>query len=164
MEHQTNESELQEKLLQQNRIMQINQGVLFCYNEDAEKMPVGVINNFIFDDLKTLHFSSDFFPVTEEAWDVFAAELHCYRKGLPFSFVLHGIVSVRYHEPYLIRFTIMQTDYFELQATKTGNSFEPLSLLLKPYKFMYQKSSEIISHTFKRKDAIHPLNHVAGNS
>ena len=158
MEHQPDHPDYQEKILQ------LNQGVLFCYNEDSEKIPVGVISGFIFDDPQALHFSSDFFPVTEEAWDVFAAELHCYKKGLPYSFVLHGIASVHDAASYLIRFTIMQTDFFEVKTSKTGNGFEPLSLLLKPYKYVYQKSSEILQHTFKRKTGVHPLNEVQRNS
>ncbi len=157
MEHQSEQPDYREKILQ------LNQGVLFCFNEDSEKMPVGVINGFVFEDHQTMHFSSDFFPITEEAWNVFAAELHCHKKGEPFSFVLHGIASVNDADSYSISFTIMQTDYFELQQSKTHGSFEPLSLLIRPYKYVYQKSAEILQHTFKRKADEHALNEIPRN-
>ena len=145
MEHQPDQPDYHEKILQ------LNQGVLFCFNEDGEKMPVGVINNFVFEDAQNLHFNSDFFPLMQEAQNIFAAELHCYKKGIPFSLVLHGVASVKDENNYLIRFSIMQADYFELHSVKTNNGFEPFALLLKPYKYVYQKGSEIFSHTFKKK-------------
>src|SRR5689334_23156122 len=94
-------------------VPQLNQGIFFCYNESSEKLPVSMVSDFSFKDDNTLIFTINYFPLTEQVWRVFAAELHLYKKGVPFSLVLHGIAIISDAKNNLVQFTIQTVEYFE---------------------------------------------------
>lgn len=134
------------------RVKQLDQAIFYCYNESSQRLPVSSrLNGFFFRDEKTLIFNTNYFPVTENAWNVFAAELHFYKKGIPGSLILHGIAVIDNMESGSVQFNIQHAEYFDYPGFKNDTL---LSLLLKPYTYFYRKSAELLQHTFKRKDAI----------
>lgn len=142
-------------------VLELNQGIFFCYNESSEKLPVSMVKGFTFKDYNTVTFAINYFPLTEQVWNVFAAELHLYKKGVPFSIVLHGIATISDVENNLVQFTIHNAEYFEqLIISDSG----VLSSLFKPYVYFYRKSSELLSHTFSRKILSNALNKFSSNN
>lgn len=129
-------------------VSKLNQAIFYCYNESSERLPVNIVRGFNFKNEKTLCFTINYFPLTEKIWDVFAAELHFYKKGMPFSVVLHGIAVVSDVQNSIVEFNIQNVEYFE-QGDIADNHF--LSYLLKPYLDFYRKSSELFSATFSKK-------------
>jgi hypothetical protein len=142
-------------------VPELNQGIFFCYNESSEKLPVSMVTVFTFKDHHTVTFAINYFPLTEQVWNVFAAELHLYKKGIPFSIVLHGIAIISDAENNLVQFTIHNAEYFE-QIIISDSSM--LSSLFKPYIYFYRKSSELLSHTFSRKILSNALNKFSSNN
>jgi hypothetical protein len=128
-------------------VPKLNQGIFFCFNESSERLPVSMVKGFSFNDHNTLTFSINYFPLTEQIWNVFAAEMHLYKKGIPFSIVLHGIAMISDVQNSLVQFTIQKAEYFEQPVISDG----VLSTLFKPYMYFYRKGSELLSHTFSKK-------------
>ena len=134
-----------------NKVHALNQAIFYCYNSSSQRIPVGMIYDFTFKDDDTLLFYVKYFPVTEMCWDSFAAELHFYKKGIPNSFVLHGVAVVTNNSLNAVSFTIHDAVYANEQAQVTGKNL--LSTLFKPYIAFYRKSSELLLHSFKKKTA-----------
>ena len=135
-------------------VSKLNQAIFYCYNESSERLPVNIVHDFNFKNNKTVCFTINYFPLTEKIWDVFAAELHFYKKGMPFSVVLHGIAIVSDVENSLVEFNIQNAEYFE-QGDVADNHF--LSSLIRPYLDFYRKGSELFSATFSRKSLVNVL-------
>src|SRR5215471_1824675 len=120
-------------------VHKLNQAIFYCYNESSERLPVGMINGFSFRNDYTLSFCTSYFPPTEEVWNVFAAELHFYKKGIPFSVVLYGVAIINDVKNNLVQFSIQNAEYFGFENEATDKDF--LSSLFKPYIYFYRKSS-----------------------
>lgn len=134
------------------RVKQLDQAIFYCYNESSQRLPVSSrLNGFFFLDDKTLIFYTTHFPIIENTWNVFAAELHFYKKGIANSLILHGIAVIDSVESGCVQFNIQHAEYFEYPGLKNDSL---LSILLKPYTYFYRKSSALLLHTFKRKDAL----------
>lgn len=133
------------------RVQQLNQAMFYCYNESSDRLPVSRVVGFTFGDDKTLHFKTNYFPVTENAWNVFAAELHFYKKGIQQSLVLHGVAVIDLANDGLVQFSIKDASYFQQYASQKDKGL--FSSLFKPYIYFYKKSSELFQHTFRRKNA-----------
>ena len=132
------------------KVQQLNQAIFYCYNESSERMPVSRVSGFTFKDDGTLHFNTNYFPVTGDAWNIYAAELHFYRKGATGSLILYGVAAVDPEQSGFIQFCIKDATYFEYPSI-SDKSF--LSSLFKPYIHFCRKGSELLLHTFKRKPA-----------
>jgi hypothetical protein len=132
-------------------VHKLSQAIFYCYNESSERLPVGMVNGFTFKNNYTLSFRITYFPPTEQLWNVFAAELHFYKKGFPFSVVLYGVAIISDAENNLVQFTIQNAEYFGFEDEWTDKDF--LSSLFKPYIYFYRKSSELLSHSFSRLSA-----------
>ncbi len=141
---------------------QLGQAMFYCYNESSERLPVSRLTGFTFLDEQTLFFQTDYFPVTDNNWNVFAAELHFYKKGMPYSFVLHGIAAIDGLENGRVQFSIKQAEYFENPLLRPDKSL--LSSLARPYIYFYKKSSELLLHTFKRKVTPAGFNKISANA
>src|SRR6476620_9628990 len=85
-------------------VHKLSQAIFYCYNESSERLAVGMINGFTFKNDCTLSFSITYFPPTEQIWNVFGAELHFYKKGIPFSVVLYGVASISDKKKNLVQF------------------------------------------------------------
>src|SRR4051812_24286312 len=136
-------------------VHKLSQAIFYCYNESSERLPVGMVNGFTFKNNCTLSFRITYSPPTEQLWDVFAGELHFYKKGFPFSVVLYGVAIISDAENNLVQFTIKNVEYFAFVDEWTNKDF--LSSLFKPYIYFYRRSSEFISHSFMRKGITNTL-------
>lgn len=85
--------------------------VFYCINESSQKMPVGVVRDFSLTD-NILEFSLTNFPVLEHCWNIFAAELHFYKKGLPFKMIAHGTAWFANENELTVKFKIIHTEHF----------------------------------------------------
>jgi len=132
-----------------NKVHALNQAIFYCYNSSSQRIPVGMIYDFTFKDDDTLLFNAKYFPVTEMYWDSFAAELHFYKKGIPGSFVLHGVAVVNNNSLNAVTFTIHDAVYANERAKISRKKL--MANLFKPYMDFYRKSSELLLHPFKRK-------------
>ncbi len=141
---------------------QLGQAMFYCYNESSERLPVSRLSGFTFEDEQTLFFHTDYFPVTDNNWNVFAAELHFYKKGMPNSLILHGIAAIDNLENGHVQFSIKQAEYFENPLLRTDKSL--LSSLVRPYIYFYRKSSELLQNTFKRKGTTGSFNKLSANA
>jgi len=130
-------------------VHKLSQAIFYCYKESSERLPVGMINGFTFKNECTLSFRITYFPPAERIWDVFAAELHFYKKGIPFSAVLYGVATISDPKNNLVQFTIQNAEYFGFEDELTDKDF--LSSLFKPYVYFYRKSSELLSHSFIKR-------------
>lgn len=99
-----------------NRIHAIGQAVFYCQNESSQKIPVCVVTDAFFSANDTIEFSASRFPLMENDWNIFGGELDFYKKGLPFSYKLHGIAIVKSVQPLTIQFKIKQTEYTGTEA------------------------------------------------
>jgi len=143
-------------------VHQLSQAIFYCYNESSERLPVGMVNGFTFKNDCTLSFHITYFPPTEQLWNVFAAELHFYKKGFPFSVVLYGVAIISDVFNNRVQFSIQNAEYFGLDDEMTDKDF--LSSLFKPYIYFYRKSSELLSHSFIRKGKANALSRVPANA
>jgi hypothetical protein len=141
--HQTNQPDYLKK------IKELDQATFFCFNESSHKLPVAIVRHLDFDDEKTLHFESNYFPLVEKTWDVFAAELHCYKKGMPYSFVLHGVAVISDFGSRRITFTIQHVESFDPTAEEE-NRQTILTMFTKPYKYIAHVSTSIINAFWKK--------------
>src|SRR5438046_2997344 len=121
-------------------VHKLSQAIFYCYNESSERLPVGIVNGFAFKNDYTLSFRVIYFPLTEQLGNVFAAELHFYKKSLPFSVVLYGVAIIGDTKNNLVQFTIQNAEYFRFEDEWTDKDF--LSFLFKPYIYFYRKSSK----------------------
>src|SRR5207237_406820 len=83
-----------------------------CYNESSERLPVGMVKDFMFKNNNTLCFNVTYFPPTEQVWNIFAAELHFYKKGIPFSVVLNGVAIIVDARNNFVYFCIQNSEFF----------------------------------------------------
>jgi len=153
MEHQATQNDL---LL--TRVKEIDQATFFCFNESSQKLPVAIVKHLDFENDTTLHFNSSYLPLTEQSWNIFGGELHCYKKGMPYSFVLHGI-AVSDVAGGRITFTIKYIESCGALNVQENNQ-SVLSMLTWPYRYMVQKSAALIG-SFKKKEPLMPLNNAA---
>lgn len=141
--HQTNQNDYLRK------IKELDQATFFCFNESSQKLPVAIVRHLDFDDENTLHFDCSYFPLVENTWDVFAAELHCYKKGMPYSFVLHGVALIADLSSRRISFTIQNVESFDPTAEEE-NKQTILTMITRPYKYIAQVSTSLINAFWKR--------------
>ena len=151
MEHQSAEN------IQLTKIKEIGQATFFCFNESSQKLPVAIVKHLDFENDTTIRFNCTYIPLTEQPWDIFGAELHCYKKGMPYSFVLHGI-AISDVAAGQITFTIKYIESFgEINVEENNQSM--LAMLAWPVKYFSQKSAAFIS-AFRKKEVL-PLNNAA---
>jgi len=141
-----------------NKVKEIDQATFFCYNESSQKLPVAILKHLDFENDTTISFTSTYLPLTEQSWNVFAGELRCYKKGMPFSFVLHGI-AVSDIAAGRITFTVQFIESFGVINVEENNQ-SVLAMLTWPYRFVVQKSASFIG-SFKKKEPLMPVNNAA---
>ena len=70
-------------------------------------MAVGVVSNVKIVNNSTLEFSVSHFPVLENIWNVFGAELYFYKKGVPFSMNIHGTAWFNNNNEFTVQFKVL---------------------------------------------------------
>lgn len=134
-----------------HKILQLNQGIFYSLNETGKRLPVNRIMEIEVLNNHTLLFYSNYFPITEKAWNIFAAELYLFKKGIPYSMDLKGIGIIADAQLGLVEFQIQDVLYFEHPK---GEKRSLLYTLFQPYNYIYKKSFEIIHKTGHKKVAI----------
>ena len=104
------ENNLPDSLL--TKIQQFDNAVFYCINSSSQRLPVGMVRKVSVIGENKLEFSLTHFPVLENSWNVFAAELHFYQKGLYFNMDLHGTAWFVSPNDLTVQFNVIQTDYF----------------------------------------------------
>ena len=156
MEHQT------ELPAYFDKVIKMDQALFYFYNEINEKLPVSILRGFIFKDENTLQFKTNFFPVTELAWNVVAAELDFFRKGIPYSLKMQGVAIINFTDQSIVEFHIKEVEYFD--QPRAYNEKGILISLFKPYMSLYRKSTELLHHTFKKKNTAISMNNISANA
>lgn len=110
-----------------NKISRFDNAVFYCINEDSYRIPVAVVNNFSLSGEKILEFNLNNFPVLEQSWNVFAAELHFYKKGLSFNMHLHGTAWLANQNELTVQFKILHAEYFGREEIKSYSIQESLT-------------------------------------
>jgi len=110
------ENNLPESFL--TKIQQFNNAVFYCINSASQRQAVGLVRKVSVIAENKLEFSVSHFPVLENSWNVFAAELHFYQKGLPFSMDVYGTAWFVSQNDLTVQFNVLQTDYFWRPETK----------------------------------------------
>lgn len=131
------------------KVQQMQQAIFYCYDASSKRLPVSIISNFNFKDDQTLLFATRYFPVTETAWNSFAAELHFHKKGLAESVILHGVAVIDHKSQGNVLFSIHHAEYAGEQTESADKGL--LSSLFKPYIYFYRKSSELLMYPFRKK-------------
>lgn len=98
---------------------QIQQAMFYCFDDNSNKIPVGLVNPAEFPDDNTIEFSVSYFPVIDIQWNLFSAELQFYKKEFPFSLILHGVASFSNKGSAMVCFTLQRADYFEKAGMST---------------------------------------------
>ncbi len=109
------------------KFSQFENAVFYCINESSKKLPVGVVRNFSFLSDNRLEFSLTNFPVLEQNWNVFAAELHFYKKGLSYNITVHGTAWFVNDNDLTVQFKILHTEYFGKPEIKSYSLQDSLS-------------------------------------
>jgi hypothetical protein len=143
-------------------VHKLSQAIFYCYNESSQRLPVGMVNGFTFKNNSMLSFSVTYFPPTEQVWNIFAGELHFYKKGTPFSVILYGVAIISDTENNLVQFSIQNAEYFGFEDEGTDKDF--LSSLFKPYVYFYRKSSKLLSRSFTKKGIANVLSRSSVNA
>ena len=152
--HHTNQTDYLRK------IKELDQATFFCFNESSQKLPVAIIRHMDFMDDNTIYFDCNYFPLVEKTWDVFAAELHCYKKGMPYSFVLHGVAIMSDLATRRVTFTIQHVESFDPTAEEE-NRVTLFTVIAKPYKYIAQMGSSLISNIWKKEGDMHHIGNAA---
>ena len=131
----------------------LGQAMFYFYNSAGLKIPVCIIREFNFVSDDTLCFNISSFPLTENAWNIFAAELQMHKKALPYSIEFSGVASLQHqHERLFIEFKVRNVHVFEEDASSADGI---LPFLIKSSLQLYKKGSDFLQQTlsFKRKDS-----------
>ena len=94
------------------KIQQFDNAVFYCINSSSQRLPVGIVRGISVIGENKLEFSVSHFPVLENSWNVFAAELRLYKKGLPFNMDVYGTAWFVDQNDLTVQFNVLQTDYF----------------------------------------------------
>lgn len=102
------------------KISQFDNAVFYCINSSSERVPVGMVKNISLLADNRLEFEISHFPILETNWNVFAAELHLYKKGLSFNMNLHGTAWFVNQNELKVQFKVLYEECFGNPETKTS--------------------------------------------
>lgn len=74
------------------KITELQQAMLYVYDEADHKLPVSLLHHFDVDAAGNLLFQTHRLPITAGDTQQFAAELHFYQKGIPYNVRLFGSI------------------------------------------------------------------------
>src|ERR1043166_6138182 len=95
-----------------SRIQDFNYAVFYCINSASQRLPVGMVRNILVLPDNKLEFTLSHFPVLENSWNVFAAEMHFYQKGLSFSMDLFGTAWFVSQDELTVQFKLAHAECF----------------------------------------------------
>ena len=102
------------------KILCFDNAVFYCLNDSSQRVLVGVVNNISLLIDNKIEFELSHFPVLENNWNVFAAELHLYKKGLSFNMTLHGTAWFVNPNELKMHFKVLHEECFGQIETKVS--------------------------------------------
>ena len=84
--------------------------VFYCINQSSERIPVSVVHDVSLLPDKRLEFSLSHFPVLENMWNVFPAELYFYKKGISFNMNIHGTDWFKNDDDLTVQFKVLYVE------------------------------------------------------
>ncbi|SFP82241.1 hypothetical protein [Parafilimonas terrae] len=108
-------------------ISRFEHAVFYCINQSSERMAVGVVSNVKIVNNSTLEFSVSHFPVLENIWNVFGAELYFYKKGVPFSMNIHGTAWFNNNNEFTVQFKVLYIESAGMPDVKEYSLQETLT-------------------------------------
>lgn len=114
-------------------------GFFYCINQSSERIPVGVVSNVkkVADNI--FEFSLSHFPVLENTWNVFGAELYFYRKGITFNLNIHGTAWFTNSDELTVQFKALYVESAGLQDVKEYSIQETLSGFLSNTSLFFKR-------------------------
>lgn len=109
------------------RISLFENAVFYCVNSSSQNIPVGVVRNVSITQDNLLEFKLSHFPVLENCWNVFAGELHFYKKGLPFNLKVHGTAWFACKDELTVQFKVLHIECFGEPEEKHASLQEALA-------------------------------------
>ena len=112
-----------ESYLHENNLAKISQfdnAVFYCINSSSQRVPVGMAKNIRLLADNKIEFEVSHFPVLENNWNVFAAELHLYKKGLSFNMTLHGTAWFINQNELKVQFKVLYEECFGQIETRVS--------------------------------------------
>jgi len=94
------------------KILCFDNAVFYCLNDSSQRVLVGVVNNISLLIDNKIEFELSHFPVLENNWNIFPAELHLYKKGLSFNMKLHGTAWFVNQNELKMQFKILHEECF----------------------------------------------------
>jgi hypothetical protein len=84
----------------------------YCINSSSKRVPVGFVRDVSVLPDNNLQFTLSHFPVLENGWNVFAAEMHFYKKGLTFNINLHGTAWFTEKDDLTVQLKVLHIETF----------------------------------------------------
>lgn len=95
-----------------DKISCFDNAIFYCVNEASERLPVSVVKNVAVLNNNLLEFTTSRFPVLENSWNIFAAELHFYKKGVSFNLNVHGTAWFTNNNDLTVQFKVLHLESF----------------------------------------------------
>ncbi|MBV9961051.1 MAG: hypothetical protein JO072_02285 [Parafilimonas sp.] len=121
------------------KISQFDNAVFYCMNASSERIPVGVISNVAILPDNKLEFTVSHFPVLENSWNVFAAELHFYKKGLPFNLRVHGTAWFTSKDDLTVQFNTLHVESFGQPEERAYSLQETIAEIFSTTSLFFKK-------------------------
>lgn len=131
----------------------LGQAMFYFYNSTGVKLPVCIIREFNFVSDDTLYFDITSFPLTENTWNIFAAELQMHKKNVPYSIEFSGIASLHHFQDNMfVEFKVKHVHIFGAEGILTDRL---LPLIIKSSIQLYKRSTDFLQQNlfFKRKNS-----------
>lgn len=122
-----------------DKVSHFDNAVFYCMNASSERVPVGVISNITSLADNKLEFTVSHFPVLENSWNVFAAELHFYKKGLPFNMKVHGTAWFTSKDDLTVQFNVLHVESFGQPEVKPYSLQETIADFFSTTSLFFKK-------------------------
>jgi hypothetical protein len=92
--------------IKKEKIERLQQAIFYCYDENNNKLPVGLINSFVIDESYNIWFNITRFPLTHKLYETCDAELSFHKKGESYHLNISGFATITDAATMLIKFDI----------------------------------------------------------
>jgi len=115
----------------ENRLLHLGQAMFYNCSGMYEKLPICIIRPFNVEKEDVIWFTIDALPVTDQACNVFAAELFFYKKGEYYSANVEGVAELLFLESLCVKFTVTKVTYTEYSLPVRKRSLQEILPMLK---------------------------------
>lgn len=115
----------------ENRLLHLGQAMFYNCSGMYEKLPVCIIRPFNVEKEDVIWFTIDALPVTDQAYNIFAAELFFYKKGEYYSAIAEGVAELLFVDSLCVKFTVTKITYTEYALPVKKKSLQEILPMLK---------------------------------